>query len=121
MSATAILSAIAPQFDTATARTTFLELAVLNVNTCLFGDKADMAVAYLAAHYLSLSTDPARASGESGQVTSKKEGDLSINFGSVNTDGNDSLSLTHFGMTFLQLSKSVNPGIYVLGSGGSCD
>lgn len=121
MSASAILSAIAPQFDSNVNRDTFLSMATDNVNACLFGVKADQAIAYLAAHYLALSSDPARGSGEAGQIVSKKEGDLSINFGAVSGIGDSTLSLTHFGMTFQQLSNSVNPNIYVLGSGAFCD
>lgn len=121
MSVSVILSAIAPQFDTEPNRAVFITLASQNVNTCLFGVKADQAIAYLAAHYLTLSTDPSRSGGATGAITSKKEGDLSIGYGAVAAGaGEEALSLTHYGMTFLQLQRSVNPNIYVLGSGDVC-
>ena len=120
MSASAILTVIAPQYDSVTNRATFLSLAAQNVNACLFGDKADQATAYLAAHYITLSAGGLRSGGEAGPITSKKEGDLSINFGSASSDVPTDLTLTHFGQTFIQLSRSVNPNIYVLGSGVSC-
>ena len=116
MSASTILTAIAPQYDSVNNRDTFLSLAVQNVNSCIFGDKADQAVAYLAAHYIALSTGGSRSGGEAGPVVSKEEGDLAIKYGSVKSaPGEESLSLTHFGLTFLQLSRSVNPNIYVMG------
>ncbi len=121
MSASTILTVIAPQYDSVDNRDTFLSLATQNVNSCLFGDKADQATAYLAAHYIALSASGLRSGGEAGPIASKKEGDLSINFGSVNVaSGEESLSLTHFGLTFLQLSRSVNPNIYVMGVGTEC-
>ena len=121
MSASTILSAIAPQFNAEPDRELFLELAGQSVNTCLFGVKADQAVAYLAAHYLTLSTDPARSGGASGAVTSKKEGDLSITYGASGAGaGEEALSLTHFGQTFLMLQKSVTPALYVLGAIVEC-
>lgn len=115
MTASSILSLIAPQYDSTTGRTDFLTLAALSVNTCIFGDKVDLATAYLAAHMIALNTDPARQSGEAGAVTSKKEGDLSISF-SNGRSTNEDLGQTSFGRQFLNLQNGVAPAIYVLGT-----
>lgn len=121
MSASSTLSVIAPQFNSIANRDEYLSLAELNVNRCLFDSKGDMAVALMAAHMLALNTDPIRQqSGGAGQITSKKEGDLSISFSSASDGSGGDLFLTVYGLQFQRLSNSVNTNVYVLGSEETC-
>ena len=115
MSASSNLSLIAPQYDANTNRAGMLELAALRVNTTWFGAKYDLAVAYVAAHMLALNDPLFRPSGEAGAVTSKKEGDLSINYSSGGSASSDDYDQTSFGKQFEQLSKECDLAINIIG------
>jgi hypothetical protein len=116
MSASDILSVIAPQFNDSDNRSGFLNIAASLVSSSWFGNKYDLAVAYLTAHMMSLSNDPLRQSGETGSVSSKKEGDLAIAFsnGSI-SEQNAYYGLTHFGMQYIQTRDSCG---FILGVTG---
>ena len=120
MSASSKLSIIAPQFDTVTGRNDFIELATIQTGECWFGDKYEWAIAYLAAHFISLSqlSQSGATSGGGGPITSKKEGDLSVTFGK--SGGNsptdkDSLLETPYGRQYLTLLNSGGAFIGVTG------
>ena len=119
MSASSVLSVIASQYDAYPNRDEFLSLAALRVNRCLFGDKADLATALMAAHFIALSdsSSTVRQYGESGPVTSKKEGDLSISYGGGGTNNKDDLGLTVFGQQFQGLQTSSGLFMSVTGMG----
>ena len=115
MTVDSILSLIAPQFNDIANKNDYINLARLRVNACLFGDKTNMAIAYMAAHLIAVSNDPAREKGEAGNITSKKEGDLSVTFGNFNTDGNSDLNLTSYGQSFQGMIDGTIPGVWTLG------
>ncbi len=108
MSASTILSTIAPQFDSTAGKDTYLEFAALQVNEDFFGtDRYDYAVAYMAAHLLTLDTNYSVVGLSSGAVTSKKEGDLTVNFATISGINIDpTLGQTSYGRQFLQLRNS---------------
>lgn len=123
MSASSLLSTIASQFDDTTGRSDFITIAESQVNSCLFGDKTDLAIAYLSAHFIALFTDPLRQKGESGSITSKREGDLALGFGNFASGaGSDAgLNMTTYGQQYIILRDSTMPNLYVIGFGGLCE
>jgi hypothetical protein len=112
MSASSVLSAIAPQFDSQANRDTFLTLAENKTNRCLFGVNADEAVALRAAHMMTLAT---RTLGEAGAVSSKKEGNSSINYVAGAGHGISGLDQTYFGKQLKQLIAQSGPAVGITG------
>lgn len=106
MSASSVLSIIAPQFNDVSNRNDFLSLAILQISSDWFADKYDLAVAYLTAHMMSLDTSLLRQNGETGAISSKKEGELSITFSSSNSKGDGNFNQTHYGKQYAQLRDS---------------
>ena len=85
------LADIAPTVDTACStekKNRFIAMAVDEVDSTLFGDpsKLNMAVAYYAAHLLSLSL---RDDSPRGSLTMEKEGDLQRTYSSVGGQSGD--------------------------------
>ena len=104
-----VLLAIAPEFAlVAPARlTTFIDFAENQISQTLFEGDYELVVAYLAAHMLALSERNSNAgnNGQAGSITSKKEGDLSLGYGSPATTNNSdvTLFLTSYGIEFVRL------------------
>lgn len=73
----------------------------------------ELAIAYLAAHMLTIST----RHGNSGNVNSETEGSLSRSFGGNLSD--DVLGTTSYGVEFVRLRRSCifNPRVYNGGQG----
>lgn len=115
--ASEILSAIAPQFDDATGRQTFLDLSESRTSSTFFGANRPEAVAYRAAHMADLAASAAVSSGASGPISSKKEGDLAVSFGSSTGSKGDSayLAQTAYGRMLLDLMRSSGPSAGVTG------
>jgi hypothetical protein len=114
MSASAILSIIAPQFDSTAGRDNYLAYAELQVTEDFFGDKYDLAIGYMAAHLLTIDTNVALIGLSTGGITNKREGDLSVTFSNTKEKGTDSiLGQTSYGRQFLQLRNSCGPFIGV--------
>ena len=94
-----VLSDIAPEFDSVASdkRARFIEYATAEVD---FGNGTikEQAIAYLAAHKLSMAS---RVGGAAGQVTSEKEGSLSRSYGSVS--GQTGYNQTSYGQEFIRL------------------
>lgn len=93
-----ILSVIAPQFDALPGRDVYLEMAEQRTSKTAFGEKYAQAVALRAAHDMLL--DTTRKLGETGSISSKSEGQLSVGFAAVAFGGNGAwadLAQTHFG------------------------
>lgn len=108
--ASAILDVIAPEFAGNADKNDHLALAALRTSSTKFGDKYNYAVALRAAHTLTLA-DPVYGSS-SGAVKSRKEGDLSISYGS--TKGvNGYLSQTSYGIELAGLIRA-NIGAFSL-------
>ena len=108
-----ILSIIAPQFDSEAHRQGHLDQAESSTSTTHFGAQRARAVALRAAHTLKLSTDTAR-NGDSGPVSSKSEGDLSLSFRSPMKTGSAYLGLTAYGQELESLIAS-RPAAMVTG------
>ena len=115
--ASEILSAIAPQFDDASGRQTFLDLSESRTSSTFFGANRPEAVAYRAAHMADLAAGAAVSSGASGPITSKKEGDLAVSFGTSSGSKGESayLSQTPYGRMLLDLMRSSGPDAGVTG------
>jgi hypothetical protein len=76
--------------------------SMVNVG-CLDTERQNMAIAYYAAHLLSV-TESA-SSGAAGPVKSEREGDLSRSFGAIS--GDDTwLGQTPYGLAYLNLSSA---------------
>lgn len=116
--ASEILSAIAPQFDDATGRQTFLDLSESRTSETRFGNQRPEAVAYRAAHMMALSSQTgAWAGGGTGAIASKKEGDLAVSFhGPQGGKAEDAyFSQTSYGQMLLDLIRSRGPAMGVTG------
>lgn len=106
MSISSTLSVIAPQFDSESSRSDYIMLASNKVNRCWYGRNADLATALWAAHMMTLCLNPNRQNGETGAISSKKEGDLSMNFVAGAGQGIEDLDQTHYGKQIRELTKA---------------
>lgn len=114
--ASAILSAIAPQFDASVGRATFIELAASQTSTVYYGGKYEYAVALRAAHLLTLQSSEGTAAGgvTSGDVESIRQGDISVSYASssgASSALSADLSRTSYGRTLLGLSRGAQTSI----------
>lgn len=93
--------AIAPEFASVdlVRRTQILEVADMRVSKKAFGDRRNIAVAYLAAHLITVGN---RSSGIAGAVTGMKEGDLSVSYGGGNSTD---LNSTTYGQEYSRMVK----------------
>lgn len=110
-----ILDMIAPQFVADTNKLSFIELATMRTNANVFGENYNLAVALRSAHMLTLSK---RASGDAGQVSSKREGDLQISYfqdSSASSTDNGDLGMSHYGKQLIGLINGVIPAVGVTG------
>jgi Protein of unknown function (DUF4054) len=112
-----ILDTIAPQFSTNPAKSSYIEMAMLRTSTCQFGNKYDMAVAYRAAHDMTVAGEGSD-SGVSygGLVVSEREGDLSRSYADLSTKatGYSSLLSTTYGQALYGLIKNTVTGAMVV-------
>lgn len=129
------LSAVAPAIATDENRDVYIEMATERTNKCFYGKKYNQAVALLAAHIAFLFTSASGSmgagsgseeAGSTGTITSKREGDLSVSYGSGavtvgNGDVTDAeLSQTRYGLMLLALRKGCKPFMGVLNGGMGC-
>lgn len=117
MSASAILSIIASQYDTIDNRNEYLGFAELQVNESWFRDKYDLAVAYMAAHLIFVNTDPKTVGSGVGVVIGKKEGELSISYAppSGTNKSDEELKKSSYGQQFLRIRNNCG---FILGVTG---
>ncbi len=81
--------------------------ATLSVNRARWGDKADLATVYLAAHLL-VNGGWGAGAGAAGAVIKKKVGDLDKTFAAPTIATTDSeLGITKYGRLFLRLRKEI--------------
>jgi hypothetical protein len=88
--------------------------AELRVGRCYFGKAYVYALSLMVMHkaaMLEMASD-----GVAGPVTSKREGDLSIGFGTGGSSGNNDLSNTVFGQEYLELLEQYSPRPGVTGA-----
>jgi len=110
----AILDVIAPQFSAHPNKADFLVLAESRTNACYYGAQANYAIALRAAHLLTLVST--RPNGETGNISSKSEGDLSLSYGGSGQAGNDGdLPATYYGQQLLSLRRGSGVAIGVTG------
>lgn len=108
-----ILLLIAPHLVSDSQKNKAIELAKLCTSLKYFGDKYNYAVALRVAHILTVKNTP---DTESGKVSSKREGDLSISYESTNKN-TDNLEFTKYGRELLGL---VNGAIMAIDIAGDC-
>lgn len=111
--ASAILDVIAPELASDVKKADHLSLAELRTDTTKFGDKYNYAVALRAAHTLTIANQTTGAA--SGAVKSRKEGDLSISYGTIK-GVNGYLSQTSYGIELLGLIRGNIPAYSITGS-----
>lgn len=104
--------------DTKVAESTLLDALIrgaeLRVGRCYFGKAYVYALSLMVMHkaaMLEMASD-----GVAGPVTSKREGDLSIGFGTGGSSGNNDLSNTVFGQEYLELLEQYSPRPGVTGA-----
>lgn len=104
--------------DTKVAESTRLDALIrgaeLRVGRCYFGEAYVYALSLMVMHkaaMLEMASD-----GVAGPVTSKREGDLSIGFGTGGSSGNNDLSNTVFGQEYLELLEQYSPRPGVTGA-----
>lgn len=94
--------AIAPELEGQEPRITiFIEYAKLDVAESVWRPKANLAVALLTAHMLTV----LNGNGIGGETTKKKLGDMEIEFSASKSD--DSLNMSSYGKEFLRLRKGL--------------
>lgn len=112
--ASAIFDIIAPQLASDPAKTDYISWARDRTNICYYGTQAERAVALRAAHMMTLDK-LVQSSGGSGEIASKREGDLSISYHkSSNGQGSD-LSSTGYGRQLIGLMEGSGAFIGVTG------
>lgn len=104
--ASAIFDLIAPQYASDAEKDSFLALAASCLDVCQYGSAYNKAVAYLAAHNMTLIRTRG-ATADAGTVGSKREGDLGIVYGKTSSvlKDNSYLSQTHYGQYVIQLRR----------------
>lgn len=100
---------LCPALYSDTDRDEYIAMAEELTGRAYFGVYGDQAVALRASHLYALSK---RTLGESGSISSKTEGKLSLSFSSSGMGGDD-LSQTNYGMQLKALIQSVGPAISV--------
>lgn len=118
--ASEIFDKIAPGYAADPDKDFYLELADGRTSACAYGGNRNLAVALRAAHMIELAKGSNHAgSGGSGPVTSKKEGKLSISYGSGSSSGSDSdLRLTKYGEQLAGLARGNIEALGVCGGSG---
>ncbi len=118
MTASQILSAIAPQFDSDPNRNSHLQLAVKRTNSVCFGENYNYAIALRAAHTLTVTQTAQASGGAGGSITSKREGDLAITFSTPSSSSGgscDDLCSTSYGRELKGLIAGNLPAVSVCG------
>lgn len=105
-----LFEAIAPEFAGSARADVFLSMAARRLSPRTFGRLYPEAVAYLAAHLLTMSPEDGGAEAASaGPVVSRGAGSLSVSYGAVGglVDVSDStLAQTRYGREYLAILRS---------------
>lgn len=99
------LALIAPDVASSENASGGLALAQAQLSEKVFGGQYELAVAYLAAHMLTIGKRGGGASG--GQVKSIKEGELQISYTDAGASQGADLGSTPYGAEFLRIRRSV--------------
>ena len=125
------IAALAPGLAGDALCDTYVEMAEERTQASFYGNKYNQAVALLAAHiwYLLGSGSPSlpgsgsSSGGSTGAITSKREGDLAVGFGSGAVAatsvkvGDTDLAQTRWGLMLLALRKGCKPFMGVCSGG----
>jgi hypothetical protein len=117
-----ILHDIAPQFIDDVTNARFINYATPLVSSCKFGDSYELAVAYLSAHMLQLSTQIASSGGTfAGVINSISEGSRALGYSTISPNDAE-LMTTIYGIEFIRLKRMYITPIMVTGylNGGNC-
>lgn len=113
LSTTDILKALCPSLYADGERDIFIQIATEELSSGFFGTSYSRAVALKAAHVFILSQ---RTLGESGTVSNKSEGGLSIGYANAKQiSSNDDLDQTHYGKQLINLVRQRGPQASVTG------
>lgn len=125
------IQAVAPALMQDPSLNVFIEMAKERTDREFYGVKYNHAVALMAAHiaFLTGSGNMGAGSGSSeggstGSITSKREGDLSVSYGSgavsasAGNIGDAELSQTRWGLMLISMRKGCKPFFGVCGSRG---
>lgn len=105
LTAEQIFDAIAPSYASNASKAVYLEMSEDRTSACAFGSNRPQAVALRAAHMITLDLGGDQ-SGSGGQITGKKEGNLSLTFaGPSASQSDDDLSMTKYGKQLKGLIK----------------
>jgi len=126
------LQAVAPTVAADASVAVYIQMAEERTNKEFYGHKTNQAIALLAAHIAFLFTavpnshgagSGSTEGGSTGSITSKREGDLSVSYGSgavsasAGNLGDAELSQTRWGLMLISLRKSCKPFFGVCGGG----
>ena len=125
------IQAVAPALLQDPSLDVYVEMAKERTDRAFYGVKYNHAVALMAAHIAfllgagTLGAGSGNAEGGSvGSIASKREGDLSVSFGScavasaIKNAGDADLSQTRWGLMLISLRKGCKPFFGVCGSRG---
>lgn len=115
MTQSELFDLLAPELASSANKSKYLELGTLQTSSCYFGTDYDMAVALRAAHIGTLAN---RYSGDGGEITSKREGDLAVTYSA--TGNSSGLNGTKYGQQLQELINNKGGGISVAGYYGRC-
>ena len=93
---------IAPELADSANKQAAIDLADGQTSEVVFKEQRPYAVALLAAHTLTV----AGRKGQSGGVSSTKEGSLSLGFGRVNPMGSAQLETTSYGAELVRMRQA---------------
>jgi len=113
MSASSILDTIAPQFSEDSSKADVIILAQQQTSASFFGSNYDLAVAYRAAHMMTLFS---RQNGAPGNISAKRIGPITLQY--TAGGGQENLLATSYGRFLTELMKSRQPLPYVSGTYG---
>lgn len=102
---------IAPEFSTENVSriNIFIAHAALFINRTTWGDKADVAHAYLTAHFLKSSPSSSGAALAVGPVVMEKVGDLQRHYGTASNSNSTVIDYTStaYGRIFEQMKRTL--------------
>jgi hypothetical protein len=109
------LNAICPTMVADPSYAVFVDIATDQTSQSYFGDAYyNYAIALRAAHEYTLAADPLRSKGESGLITAKGDGHLTIHYlHNMNRNSKSDLNMTHFGQRLLSLIRKCGAPISI--------
>jgi hypothetical protein len=113
LTASMIFDLIAPVYASDPGKASYLELATLRTSSCVFGANYQTAIALRAAHMMQMRD----RGGNAGPVSSVREGDLAIYYGSIFETWKSDLNQTSYGMELKGLIKGNGAKHSVTGGG----